>query len=368
RQSLRNSVSIQAQGASLNFRQFGQAATTAPIKMQLAGNWSHSFENSRSFGIGFTTFSRYDDTRVSTVSGNYAMRTGERNSLNFTASRAIAGASGTSLGAFFVMPLGNSRIVSASANSHAGQQDFYVSAIQSTSHESNLGWRALAGRQQDQSRAEGGAYYMGNYGRLSGDVSASPDQTAVRLGANGGLVLADKTLFATQRVDQSFAVAEVAGYGDVGIGLGGNMLTRTNANGVALVPRLMPYQNNPIRLDPGELPVSAEIGNIEQNAVPAWRSAVKVTFPVRGGRGALLKIVFDDGEVAPAGATVQIEGDKEEFYVARRGEAFVTGLQPANRVLLNWKGQQCKFDVTLPPEAADEIPRLGPLLCKGATR
>ncbi|MDH4287078.1 MAG: fimbria/pilus outer membrane usher protein, partial [Gallionella sp.] len=181
-------------------------------------------------------------------------------------------------------------------------------------------------------------------------------------------VLADKTLFATQRVDQSFAVAEVAGYGDVGIGLGGNMLTRTNANGVALVPRLMPYQNNPIRLDPGELPVSAEIGNIEQNAVPAWRSAVKVTFPVRGGRGALLKIVFDDGEVAPAGATVQIEGDKEEFYVARRGEAFVTGLQPANRVLLNWKGQQCKFDVTLPPEAADEIPRLGPLLCKGATR
>ena len=102
--------------------------------------------------------------------------------------------------------------------------------------------------------------------------------------------------------------------------------------------------------------------------VPAWRSAVKVVFPVRSGRGALLKLVFDDGEPAPAGGVVQIVGEKEEFYVARRGEAFITGLQSRNRVLLNWNGQQCQFDVNLPPESQDEIARLGPLQCKGVSR
>lgn len=367
-QRLRSSVSFQAQGASLNFRQLGQAETTIPIKLQLAGNWSYSTESAGSFGIGLASLSRFDDTSVSTMSGNYSTRFGERNNLNFTASRAIAGASGTSVGIFFVMPLDNSRIVSASANSHGGQQDFYVSALQNPNNENNLGWRTLAGRQQNQTRAEGGVYYMGRYGRLSGDVSASPNQTALRLGANGGLVLADKNLFATQRVDQSFAVAEVAGYDNIGIGLGSNVLTHTNASGVALIPRLMPYQNNAIRLDPSELPVSAEIDTIEQNAVPAWRSAVKVVFPVRGGRGALLKIILNDGEVAPAGAIAQIEGDTQEFYVARRGEVFVTGLQTTNRVLLNWNGQQCKLDVTLPPETPDEIARLGPLFCKGVSR
>ena len=65
---------------------------------------------------------------------------------------------------------------------------------------------------------------------------------------------------------------------------------------------------------------------------------------------------------------MQIVGDTQEFYVARRGEAFVTGLQVTNHILLNWKEQQCKFDVTLPPESPDEIPRLGPLLCKGIKR
>lgn len=367
-QRLHSSVSFQAQGASFNFHQLGQAATTAPVKLQVAGNWTYSTQGAGSFGIGLATLSLYDDTRVSTVSGNYSTRIGERNNLNFTASRAIAGASGTSAGIFFVMPLDNSRIVSASANSHGGQQDFYVSASQNPNPENNLGWRTLAGRQQEQTHAEGGLYYMGRYGRLSSEVSSSPDQTALRLGANGGLVLADKNLFATQRVDQSFAVAEVAGYDNIGIGLGSNVLTHTNASGAALIPLLMPYQNNAVRLDPSELPVSAEIDTIEQNAVPAWRSAVKVVFPVRSGRGALLKIMLDDGEVAPAGAIVRIEGDQEEFYVARHGEAFVTGLQPVSHVLMNWNDQQCKFDVTLPPEAPDEIARVGPILCKGVAR
>jgi outer membrane usher protein len=130
----------------------------------------------------------------------------------------------------------------------------------------------------------------------------------------------------------------------------------------------MAYQENSVRIDPRELPVSAEIDSIEQIAVPAWRSGVKVVFPVRGGRGALLKIVFDDGEPAPAGAVVQIEGDKQTFYVARRGEAFVTGLQPANRLMLNWNDHRCVFDAALPAETTDEIARLGPFACQGVPR
>jgi outer membrane usher protein len=185
---------------------------------------------------------------------------------------------------------------------------------------------------------------------------------------NGALVLTDGHLFATQRQNESFALAEVAGYGGVGIGLGNHVLTRTDASGVALIPMLVPYQRNSVQLDPTDLPVSAEIDSIEQIAVPARRSVVKVIFPVRSGRAALLKIQLDDGSVAPAGATVQIEGDPQEFYVARRGEAFVTGLKAINRVRLTWKAQQCTFDVALPPESVTEIARIGPLPCIGIAR
>jgi len=377
RQGVRSGLQVQAQGATIDFRALGQDPTTLPIKQQIAGNATYSTEKAGTFGLGFARIKQYTPLNlstvstgvtVSTVSTNYSVRIGERTNLIVNASRAVAGTSANSVGVTLVVLMGKNLVTSAVAASNGGQHDRYLTATQNPLEETGFGWRLLGGQQQDQQRAEAGSFYTGRYGRVLSEISNSPDQTTLRLGATGGVVFADGHLFATRRVYDSFAVAEVAGYGDVGIGLGANILTKTDADGVALIPRLIAYQNNSVRIDANELPINAELDSIEQVAVPAWRSAVKVVFPVRKGRGALLKIVLDDGDVAPAGAIVQIEGDKQEFYVARRGEAFVTGLQNNNRVLLNWKDKQCKFEVTLPPETPDETPRLGPLLCKGVAR
>ena len=102
--------------------------------------------------------------------------------------------------------------------------------------------------------------------------------------------------------------------------------------------------------------------------MPALRSAVKITFPVRSGRGALIRLVLDDGEPAPAGAEIELVGDTKEFYVARRGEAFVTGLQTKNTLRLKWNGQVCSLAVELPAGSLDDIARVGPLTCSGVRR
>ncbi len=368
RQGLRNSASFEIRGATQNFRQLGLESGIKPYKFQIAANWSAALDNGQTFGVGVASISQFDNTRVTTLSGNYSMRVGERNNLNMTASRAIAGATGSALGLTFTMPLSGSRLLNSSVSHHNGGTDAFASYLQNPGPENSLGWRLLAGAQTANARAEAGSYYAGRFGAVMGDVSATRDQKAIRLGAMGGLVFTDGRFFPTRRVDESFAVVEVAGYGGVGIGIGSNVLARTDANGIALVPRLNPYQNNSIRLDPRELPLNAEIESIEQIAVPAWRSAVKVVFPVRTGRGALIKINFDDGQPAPPGATVRIDGDKQEFYVARRGEAFVTGLKPVNRLILHWENQKCTFDVKLGADAPDEIIRMGPILCKGVKR
>jgi outer membrane usher protein len=114
--------------------------------------------------------------------------------------------------------------------------------------------------------------------------------------------------------------------------------------------------------------MSAEVDSIEADAVPAWRSVARVQFPVRGGRGALIKIEFDDGEPAPAGATVRLPGEDREFYVARRGEAYVTGLQASNELELRWRDHSCRFGVELPSGDADNIARVGPVRCTGVKR
>lgn len=340
-----------------------------PTKLQIAGNISYASQNYGTFGFGVASIDRYDSPRVTTISANYSKRIGQRSNLTLTASRVESNHDTSNAVAInLVIPLDNNHVVSAYASNRGTQNDFYMTALQNPSMDNEFGWRVLAGQQQNHGREEAGAYHTGRYGNLSGDVSTTSDQTAMRLSANGGLIMADRHLFATRKVNDSFAVAEVTGYGNVGIGLGSNVLTHTDSHGIALIPRMMAYQNNSVRLDPRELPISAEIDSIEQIVVPPYRSAVKVVFPVRTGRGALIKIILDDGEAAPAGAIVQLRGEKEEFYVARRGEAFVTGLQKVNTLMLDWKNQQCVLEVTLPAESPDEMPRVGPLLCKGVTR
>jgi len=368
-QRLRSNLSIEFQGATENYRQLGQSVITAPVKFQGAGNWSYSSDIWGSFGLGYAHLTQFNSPEVTTMSANYSKRLGNRASISFTASRAESDSNNvTAFALSAVFQLSPNRVVSAYAGQRGSQTDLYTTVSHSPGREGNLGWRALAGQQQNNDRAEAGSYYTGRYGTLTGDISNSTQQSALRLGVNGGMVLAERNLFVTRRVDSSFALAEIKGYSDIGIGIGGNMLTRTNSNGVALITNLMPYQNNSIRLDPRELPMSAEIDSIEQLAVPAFRSAVKISFPVRSGRGALITIEFDDGEVAPAGAIAWIEGDDREFYVARRGQAFITGLQPQNQVQLRWKDQLCTFEVILPPEVEEEIARVGPLRCTGVAR
>ncbi|MEI7785342.1 MAG: FimD/PapC C-terminal domain-containing protein, partial [Betaproteobacteria bacterium] len=70
----------------------------------------------------------------------------------------------------------------------------------------------------------------------------------------------------------------------------------------------------------------------------------------------------------PAGATVNMMGQSEVFYTARRGEAFVTGLQASNQLELRWQDQRCQIQVDLPEQSIDEVLRMGPLSCKGLKR
>ena len=61
-------------------------------------------------------------------------------------------------------------------------------------------------------------------------------------------------------------------------------------------------------------------------------------------------------------------GDPKEFFVARRGQAFVTGLQAQNTLRLKWNEQSCTLKLELPEGSKDEIARVGPLTCSGVAR
>ena len=365
--SLRHGFTLRSEGATRDYRWIGMP-DNPPYRLQVSGSYSYSTERFGALGAGVARIEPYDRPKLDTYSLNYSTRIGPRGALTLTATHVDSAIDATSLGLSFVMPLESRINVSGNLADRDGQTDGYLSASRGLTAETGAGWRVLGGSRNSVAFGEGGLYYQGSKGLVTADASASSEQKTLRLGARGGLVMIDARLFTARTVQDSFALVEVPGYADVGVGFQGSKLTRTDKDGVALLSRLQPFQNNNIRLDPSELPISAELDSIEQIVVPGWRSAVKVAFPVRSGRGALIRLVLDDGEPAPAGAEVARVGDDQEFFVARRGEAFVTGLQARNEIRLKWKGATCAVVVELPPSAIDEIARIGPLKCSGVER
>lgn len=366
RSGFEHGLAVNVIGASGGFRQVGVPVQQA--RLQAVASYSYSNTDIGQFGLSYGIAETELNGRTNTVNLIYAIRLGLRTTLTLAASTVRGNSSGSSVGLTVNIPLDNQVLLSAGAAVRSGDQEQFASFSRSLSAETGWGYRGALGQRADGKYAEGGAHYQGPHFLASADVSSAARQSAMRLGLIGGAVWADGLVFATRRVQDSFAIVEVPGYADVGVGFHSGNLTRTDASGRALLPRLLPFQRNAIRLDPSELPISAELDSIEMDVVPALRSAVKLTFPVRTGRGALVRIVLDDGQPAPAGAEIEIAGDPKTFFVARRGEAFLTGMQSTNRVRLHWKKRTCSMEIALPPGAKDEIARVGPVSCTGVPR
>jgi len=367
-QTLRSGFGARLVLAQRGYRELGFAATELPYEREQSVNYRYTFDNQASLTLGSARLDTFESGSSHVLSASYSLRVGERGALVFNGTQIRGSNTGYALGVSLVLPLDGGKMVTASVTQTDAGSDGYAAVSSVLSGETGTGWRALAGSRSGESLAEGGVYYQGNTAYLGADLSVAGSLQTLRLNAQGALVAMAGSVFAARRLQESFALVEVPGYAGVGVGFQGAPLTQTDSQGRALLPRLAAYQSNSIRLDPNDLPFSAELDSIEQTAVPAWRSGVRVTFPVRAGRGALLRIVFDDGAPAPPGAQVLLAGDSREFFVARRGEAYVTGLEASNTLELHWKDQTCRFAVALPPSEPDDIPRLGPLLCQGVTR
>lgn len=367
--SLHHGFSLRAEGSSREYRQIGMETGPLPTRRLWSASYtSYAGKGAGSFGFAYARIERYDQPELVTTSANYTHRVGGRATLTFSASRVSGATKADAFGVALLIPFDNRVSATASLTRRDDANDGYVGVSQGLGAEIGLGWRALAGRRAGQDYGEGGLYYQGTSGLLTADLHADSDLQTSRLGAQGAVVLADGSVFATRKLYNSFAVVEVPGYADVGVGFQSSVYARTDSAGRALVPNLQPYRTNSIRLDPSELPISAELDSIEQAAVPGMRGGVKVRFPVRAGRGALIRIVLQDGQPAPAGAQIAIRGDSKEFYVARRGEAFVTGLETGSVVTLKWNRQTCDLKIDLPPGKIDDIARVGPVVCTGVSR
>jgi len=288
--------------------------------------------------------------------------------LNFTALKPLRGNGGTNdsatVGLTFNYRLGDRESASMNATHQRGDSDEQIEVQRSLPAGTGYGYHVTADHSTSES-VDAEVTYQDSHGTYDLHTIKAESTLSVAAEANGGIVFLDRSLFATRRLDQSFAIVKVGDYAGVQVYADNQVVAVTGQDGTALVPHIRPYEVNPLHIDQANLPLDAEIDSLERDAVPYRRSGVLVKFDVQPSLGALIALVQADGSAVPPGAVVQVDQRDAEFPVGQRGDTYVTGLSQTSNLHVTWPGHACDTPVQFTP-SSDPVPHLGPLLCTGA--
>jgi outer membrane usher protein len=345
------------------FIQLGYLPTARPPRQTSSAFISTSVGRFGSLGLNYTHQDFRDQDDVELVGINYSRSVGWLGYLSLSALRFLGDDPAPLFSLNLTVPLGAADSASFSGQSRAGDSHGTVQYQHSLPVGTGVGYRLQAGlAASDPRQAE--LTLQNGVGTYSFGVASDPDGQAYRAGIRGGFALLRGKVFPSRHIDGSFAVVQVPGLADVRVYADNQQIGTTDRDGYALVPRLRPYQKNPIRIEQADLPMDAQIKGLQLDAVPYYHSALALTFPVERSRGAILVIKLDDGSDLPAGAEVTVNATTPAFPVGLRGEVYLTGLEETSRLHATWNGQSCDMTISF-PDTADPLPRLGPVTCQG---
>jgi len=365
RQSRGFGLTLRAQAASPDFTQLGlPPGGRAPERLSEV-RLGFPFPGAGSVSLGYAEQRHRDRPDVRLANLSYQVNAGP-GSLLVSAFRVerIDGArrAESAIAVTFTLPLGGRTSASLSGVRQGDRVFGTLQAQRSLPAGEGVGYRLLARSGADE-QVQGGVSAQSAIGTYTAEAARSRSATAYRLAAAGGVAWLDGRAFLSRRLTDSFAVVHVGDYPGVRVYADNQPVARTDAHGSALVPRLRAYDRNPLRIEQADLPLEAEVGALEREAVPYYRSGLVVSFPVQAARGALFRLVQDDGRPVPAGAQVRLDDRAERFPAGLDGEVYATGLAATHRGRAEWNGRRCVFELRV-PETDDPLPHLGAVLCR----
>lgn len=368
-------LGLEHQGRRFNFGVNSQVADARFTYLGLAPGMPAPRQRSRAYvslasaghgsaSLAYSVEDRRDQPALELLNASYSMSLLQRASLSLYALHSLGAVRDTTVGLTFTLPLDGRRNLSAGGSHHAGASQGYVELQQGLPAGSGVGYRLRAGLDDNGGNGLASVSAQTGVGTYTLEAAHTPQQDGLRAGASGGVVLVRDGLFLSRRLTDSFAVVHVPGFANVRVYADNQLVAHTDANGDALLPRLRPYQKNPVRIEADDLPLDASVGSISIDAVPAWRSGLSLEFPVRRSRGVTLHLLGDDGQPVPAGAVARLASNEASFPVGRQGLLYLTDPAPQSQVAVTWPGGRCGFALAV-PASSDPLPDLGTHTCRG---
>lgn len=365
----RFSLGARLELASAEFAQLGLAAGANRARRTIGANAGFSVQPYGNAGLGYLRQERADGSEVALLTGTYSLGLRQA-SLNLTLSHRIEPSDDLSVAAVLRLPFfGRDR--ATLGHRHREPDDgpwsteSFARVQRSLPGDEGIGYRLGVTQTRIEDGAadtlgEAGFFHNARYASYSLEAASNGERDTYRAGIEGGFGAMAGTAFASRKINDSFGLVDT-GVPDMELRLNNRVAGRTNADGIAVLPRLFAYQDNTVRVNAEDLPLDVELERSEIQAVPYFRSGVLIRLPARSVVGALVTLRQADGSPVPAGAVVEFDG--RNFPVGKDGRAYLTGLRTGtNPAVVRWNGTRCKLGVELPPRH-DFQPDLGTLTC-----
>lgn len=365
--------SATAQVASSSFRQMGLLPGERPARILAQGQISHSLGNHGSVALGYLhkesrTFigtALYDYVpRFNAVTPSLSVRLRRWAVLSATLNYAPSIPQGNSGILALVIPLGMRRSVTSVGSMQNTGGTAATEFMQQLPIGTGYGYDLRTTTDSDNhTRVDVGASYQNERGTYNIEAEQFLRQTSVRLEERGSL-LGMSNRWATSRwLNDSFAIVEAPEEKDLKVFANNQFITKTDSHGIAVIPALVPYDRNTVRVDDSGVPLNVAVDLSEQFVAPMPRSGVFLRFAAEKIQGALVKLMLADGKPVPLGAEVRVNDSLTPYQVAMRGEVFVTKISFPARLTARWDDHSCVAIVAQSP-VNEPLPEIGPVTCE----
>ena len=358
--------------ASSNFRQLGLQPTERVPRFTALAQLSHTFGKRASASAGYLRREGrshigmpFDPNVVdfSGINSSLNLRLTKRATLIAAVNYAPGSQNRTMANLSLVIPLGPRDLLMASSQIDKTTRSATVDYTHQLPAGNGYGYR-VRGDAADDRGIDAGFYAQSDYGGYLVEVGQRLGETSWRIGETGSLVWFHGKIIPTRWLNDSFGVVDVPQSG-IRVLSNNQYIASTGRRGLVVLPSLIPYSQNAVRLDDQGIPIDLQINLEEKHVVPMPRTGVYVKFSAAKVQGVLLILSTADGKPVPLGAEVVISGSSHSDMVAMHGEVFLQDIELPGRVHVTWADKQCDADIPAAP-ANEPLPRIGPIVCKSA--
>lgn len=266
----------------------------------------------------------------------------------------------------FSFYLGGNTTANAGVHHVDGRQELSVDVQRPLPVGTGYGYR-LSARSSDDEQRDGTSVlqYQTSFGRYEASIEPFGNDRDVSLSAAGGLIYQRGAILFSRPVQESFALVRVPGVPNVRVYASNQLVGRTDRNGNLLVPNLLPYYGNPLRINDRDIPLTYDVRDVEKVVAPPSRGGAYVEFPVSAIRTITGSVIVRDnsGERTPSFGQITLSwnGPDHESPLGREGEFYFENVASGRyRAIIEFEQGICTFELNVPSgtEPAIDLGRL----------